>query len=134
MDRINELLTLYSTLEYVCFILAAAFLAGTIFFFFRFRILNIIKQRLGIQTKMRADGSRNAPSTAQLLRSKRVAKMEYQSTELSGRQVPNSSKDIQLQMQRQAQSEVIAETVPLRGEPFFRVIKEEMVIHTSEQL
>lgn len=134
MDRINELLTLYSTLKYVCFILAAAFLAVTIFFFFRFRMLNVIKQRLGIRMKMRADGSRNAPSTSQLSRSKRVAKMEYQSTELRGRQVPNSSKYLHSQSQCQTQPEVTAETELLRGGPFFCVVKEEMVIHTSEQL
>lgn len=136
MEKISELLTLYSTLSYVCLALAVIFLASAIYFFFRFRIVQIIRQRLGIQKAQKNGGQRNAPSTSELSRSRRVSSMEYQSatSELSRKRQSTSGKMVYQPKMPERVPEVAQETAVLNVQPLFRVVKEVVVIHTNEQL
>lgn len=138
MQETNELLSLYSTLIYICIAFAIAFFLATVFLFFKFRIAQNIKQRFGPK-KMTASASRRSSSSAQLARSQRVAQMEYQTTAdlqkyKSGQLVkqPNSAKNTaEFSYGKTAYTE---ETTHLdqNNRHNFRIVKEETIIHTEE--
>ena len=132
MDKINGQLSLYSTLTYVCLALAIAFFAAAIFFFFHFHIIRIIQQHFGIHKKLDANGRRNAPSTSELSRSRRVAKMEYSAA--TG-ELPRKRSGVSGAISKAPPAgEVIAETTPLYSANRFRIVKEEYIIHTDEKI
>lgn len=138
MQETNELLSLYSTLIYICIALAIVFFLATVFVFFKFRIARNIRQRFGSK-KMTASASRKSSSSAQLARSQRVAQMEYQTTAdlqkyKSGQLVkqPNCAKNTaEFSYGKTAYTE---ETTQLdqNNRHNFRIVKEETIIHTEE--
>lgn len=138
MQETNELLSLYSTLIYICIALAIVFFLATVFVFFKFRIAQNIKQRFGSK-KLTVSTSRKGPSSAQLARSQRVAQMEYQTTAdlqkyKSGQlaKQPNSTKNTAEFVREK--NDYTEETTLLSqsNRHNFRIVKEETIIHTEE--
>lgn len=130
MQETNEVLSLYSNLTYMCIGLATVSFIATVFFFFRFQIWQNIRKRSAMKKLTNANRKRGATSE-QLARSQRVARMEYQTTsDLRGKRTG--------QLGRQRGRILAAEPVPvtdLLRKPEtvgFRVVREEMIIHTEE--